>query len=188
MKRSVVWLLLIAMLCPLLYCGAGPFLTIHGLQRALATRDTRQLDRYIDYPALRTHLKAQVAAQISQDPTGSSPLTQARAFLDGALAQLADVGVDLIMTPLGLAALLQGQAVINRARGITEGQDTYAPPMSSHLLDHPRYRMSSFSCVTATVYTASGQPLQLVMTRHGFHWKLTNILLPVSQSRPHDAP
>ena len=188
MKQSIVWLLLIAMFCPLLYCGAGPFLTIQGLQYALATRDTRQLDRYIDYAALRSHLKAQVDAQISQDRTGSSPRTQARAFLDGALAQLADVGVDLIMTPFGLAALLQGQAVINRARGMTEGQDTFAPPASSHLLDHPRYRLSSLSCVTATVSTASGKPLQLVMTRYGIHWKLTNILLPVSQPSPHDAP
>ena len=188
MKRSVVWLLFIAMLCPLVYCAAGPFMTIHGLQHALATRDTRQLDRYIDYPALRSHLKAQVDAQISQDIPGSSALTQARAFLNGALAQLAGVGVDMVMTPFGLAALLQGQAVINRARGMTEGQDTFAPPATSHLLDHPRYRLSSLSCVTATVYTASGKPLQLVMTRSGVHWKLTNILLPVSQRSPHDAP
>ena len=188
MKRSVVWLILIMLLSVLGYCVAGPFLAIQALQRALVTRDTSELDAYVDFAALRSHLKAQMEQQISSNLASPLPFAQANALLHDALSQMAGVGVDLLMTPLGLSALLQGHAVWNRAQGITEGSDAWAPTASIHLLDHPHYHITSMSSVTANVQTASGQALQFVLTRHGLHWKLTNIVLPHFSSPTRHAP
>lgn len=176
------------MLAALGYCVAGPFLAIQALQRALATNDTSQLDAYVDFAALRIHLKEQMDQQISSDVGNPLPFAQANALLHGALSQMAGFGVDVLMTPLGLSALLQGHTVWNRAQGITEGSDAWAPTASIHLLDHPHYHLASMSSVTANVQTASGQPLQFVLTRRGLHWKLTNILLPFSSSPSRHAP
>lgn len=161
------------------YVVAGPYLAIHGISQALERRDAAALERYVDFPALRVNLKAQVDDALLRR---AGPELQAGLF-GGALLSLAGsvsgMGVDAMVTPAGVAALLQGDALWKRARGDTVGGDTYAAPRPLQPLQLAEHRFESTSRFVATLHTADGTAVPCVFTRDGLRWKLSNILLPL---------
>ncbi|KLB48905.1 DUF2939 domain-containing protein, partial [Xanthomonas euvesicatoria] len=38
----------------------GPYMTMHGLSKAIEQRDTAALERYVDFPRVRSSLRAQL--------------------------------------------------------------------------------------------------------------------------------
>ncbi|CBA16254.1 DUF2939 domain-containing protein [Xanthomonas albilineans] len=161
------------------YVVAGPYLAIHGIEQALRQRDAAALEEYVDFPTLRVNLKAQFDDALLRR---AGPDMQANLF-GGALLSLAGsvggMSVDALVTPAGIGALLQGDALWKRASGDTVGGDTYAAPRPPQPLRQAEQRFESTSRFVATVHTADGTPVQCVFTRDGLHWKLSNILLPL---------
>ncbi|WP_369981254.1 DUF2939 domain-containing protein [Xanthomonas bundabergensis] len=161
------------------YVVAGPYLAIRGISQALEQRDAAALERYVDFPTLRVNLKAQVDDALLRH---AGPDLQAGLF-GGALLSLAGsvsgMGVDAMVTPAGIGALLQGDALWKRARGDTVGGDTYAAPRPPQPLRQAEHRFESTSRFVATIHTADGTAVPCVFTRDGLRWKLSNILLPL---------
>jgi hypothetical protein len=159
---------------------AGPYIAIHGIRNALAEQDTGKLARYVDFPTLRVNLRAQLQDRIVRAAGGM----QAQSSFLGSIALslaggAAGVGVDAMVTPTGIAAILQGHSVWKRATGDTANGDTYGPPRPAEPLRQVEGHYQSLSRFTATstVYDGSA-PMTFVFERQGIVWKLTDIQLP----------
>lgn len=174
------WLALIVILLLALggFVAAGPYLAIHGIRDALAEQDTAKLERYVDFPTLRINLRAQL-----QDRLVRAAGVDAQSSFLGSLALslaggAAGIGVDAMVTPTGIAAILQGRSVWKRALGDTANGDTYGPPRPAEPLKGAEHHYESLSRFTATTQTDSGAPITFVFERQGLVWKLTDIRLP----------
>lgn len=176
--RKWIWLAAAALAALLAYVATGPYRTVHAIREAVKTEDPRALAKQVDFPALRTSLKAQLGDRLVRE---AGPELQSSAF--GAIGLrlaggLVDGIVDAMVTPVGLGALMEGRKTWNRFGGI-------APPSRSDTSGQPEplhdaaYDYASPSRFTATVQDDSGRPVVFVITRDGLRWKLSDIRLPL---------
>lgn len=174
------WIALAALLSVALlaYAAAGPYLVIHAVGKAVREENAAALAKHVDFPPLRSSLKAQLGDRLVR-----SAGIDAQSGLLGALGmtvanELAGDAVDLMVTPMGLGALMEGHKVWNRASGIpppATGDGARARP--DPLRDAAR-RYESASRFTATIHMDDGSPLVFVLTRKGLRWRLSDIRLP----------
>lgn len=148
----------------------GPATTLQALREASQTRNTTELARHIDGEALRHSLGRlllqQTGAALSPDTINDRQLLS-QFIVAGALVRPV---VETLVTPEGIAALLQGHI------GPRPLNDT--PPPRTDLA------WSGLSTVRAMVMGAAGEPsLILVLRRHGLSWRLAGVeAVPQSSS------
>ena len=178
------WLWLAAALALVLlgWTAVGPYRTIDAIRDAAQARDAAAMARQVDFPALRSSLKAQLASHVLQragTPSSDNPLA---VFGLGIANGLVGGLVDTMVTPVGLGAMMEGRKVWDRASGVPPpASDGARDAASSRPLQDAEYRYESLSRFTATVHDDQGRPVVFVMTRHGFDWKLTDIRLPLQE-------
>ena len=117
----------------------------------------------------------EAGADAQANPFGAFALTMASGMVNGA--------VDVMVTPTGLAGLMEGRKVWINARDSFDRPQTSAEgevPAREPLQD-ARYRYESLSRFTATVHDDSGKPLVFVMQRDGMRWRLADIRLPLGE-------
>lgn len=176
MKR-LVWISFAVFVLLAGYVVAGPFLTIHAIRDALRNEDSRALSRQVDFPALRQSLRVQLADAMVREagPELQSSLLGALGLRVAGSA--AGTGVDMLVTPVGLSALMRGQRLWSLAGGASPMR-TGPDPDGSDPLEDAHYRYQSPSRFTATVRDDRGRPIEFILTRQGLHWKLSDIRLP----------
>ena len=175
------WIIVVLALLLLLggYVAAGPYLAINGIRTALAEQDTGKLERYVDFPALRVSLRAQ-----AEDALARRAGTGVQSNLFGAIAlsvanSMLGTGVDTMVTPLGIGALLQGRSMWKQSIGDTLNGDTYGKPVPADPLKTATHHYESPSRFTATIQNEAGQPVVFVFKRKGLTWKLADVKLPL---------
>lgn len=182
MTRARIWIVaaIVAASLLLAYVAAGPYLAVNAIREAVKAEDTRALSRQVDFPALRASLKAQLGdrlvreagVDVQSNPFGAIGLRLANGLLGGV--------VDAMVTPVGLAAIMEGRRTWRRVQDF--GALPEAPPPDAgetEPLHDARYRYESLSRFTATVQDESGRPIVFVLTRRGLRWKLSDIRLPL---------
>ena len=181
------WLALSILLLALAgaWIAAGPFLAIHGIRDAIERQDSAALSRHVDFPAVRTSLRAQVddylvrraGADAQADPFGAIALRLAGAAAGGV--------VDVLATPAGIGAVLQGRSLVHRITG--EGisaVDSFRHEPPADLLEQATYRFESPSRFAVTVPNRDGAPVVFVLTRQGLQWRVTDIRVPLHALDP----
>ncbi len=183
MNKTAKRLLIVIVIVLLALAGwiaAGPYMAIHGIRQAIETQDIQRLERHVDYPMLRANVKAQIEDRIARE-IGRRFLGNETAggMASNVAGMLSDNAVDAMVSPAGIAVLLQGRALVERARGnvdpkggLTAGPAPYDP------LKGAKTRFVSPSRFIATVQSADGQPVDFVFERQGLRWRLTDIMLP----------
>ncbi|MCD9008039.1 DUF2939 domain-containing protein [Luteimonas sp. XNQY3] len=176
--KKLAWLSAIAVVLLLAYTVAGPFLTVNAIREAVRNEDSRALSKQVDFPALRESLRLQLADAIVRE---AGPDLQSN--LLGAIGlrlagSAAGTGVDMMVTPVGLSALMRGQRLWSLSGGASPTQVRADPARETPLAD-AHYRYNSTSRFTATVRDDRGRPIEFVLTRKGLHWKLSDIRLPI---------
>lgn len=161
------------------YIVGGPYLAIHGISRAIEERDTGRLQRHVDFPALRVNLKAQLNDYLVRKAGTDMQSSLFGAVLLGMAGNVTGAGVDTLVTPIGVAALLQGDSVWKRAIGNTANGDTWGPPAPAKPLANTQGHYESLSRFTATTRLDDGREVVFVLSRQGLRWRLTNIQLPL---------
>jgi hypothetical protein len=184
--RMKKWLALIIVVLVLLagWIAAGPFLAINGIRQAVKAQDAAALSEYIDFPAVRTSLKQQVddyvvrraGADVQSSLLGSIALQLASGATDGI--------VDMMATPAGLAAVMEGRNFWHRVSGQRASENTYATAPARDPLEGAKYRYESTSRFTATLDNADGDPVVFVLTRDGLTWKVTEVRVPLAAMVP----
>lgn len=173
MKKALA-LLLVVLLALAGYVAAGPWLTVRAIRHALRAQDTNALAAQVDFPALRASLQAQMEDRLAR---ATGPGWQGNLLGQAGLALshgVLDTAVDAMVTPSGLAAMMEGRAVWKRVRG-GFGEE---PSADAEPLHDAAYRYQSLSRFTATVHDAHGEPIVFVLHRTGLRWKLADIRLP----------
>ena len=177
--KKLAWLSTIVVAALLAYVAAGPFLTINAIRDAVQAEDSRALSKQVDFPALRQSLRLQLSDMLVREAGAD-----VQSSLLGAIGlQLAGSavgsGVDAMVNPVGLSALMRGRRIWSLAGGaplLPAGDDTAAQPDP---LADAHYRYHSPSRFTATVRDDRDRPIEFVLTRQGLVWKLTDIRLPI---------
>ena len=177
MKKWIA-LIVVVLLALGAYVIAGPYLAINGIRTALAEQDTGKLERHVDFPALRVSIKAQMQDKLARR-TGDMQSNLAGAFALSIANNFVGSGVDAVVTPLGIGALLQGRSLWKKSLGETMDGDAYGKAIPMDPLKQAVRRYESPSRFTATVLDEDGKPMVFVFTRHGLRWKLADIRLPV---------
>jgi hypothetical protein len=184
MKKWLV-VALLAFAAALAYVAAGPLLTINAIRGAIERNDTAELARHVDFPILRTNLRAQVddylvrkaGADAQANPFGAIALRIAGAAAGGV--------VDVLATPAGIGFVLEGRGTWHRiSGGGISPSDTYAHVPPDDLLADAEYRFESPSRFTATVRNRDGAPVVFVLTREGVRWRVTDVRLPLRALDP----
>jgi hypothetical protein len=177
MKKWIV-LLLALLLAIGAYVAAGPYLTVRAIRTAITQEDPAALSKQVDFPALRSSLKLQVRDRMVRE---AGPDLQANPFAAFGLAiagGVTDGAVDVMVTPLGLGALMEGREIWKRFDDGLSSPTTAPAPQREPLHD-AKYRYESTSRFTATVKDENGKPVVFVITREGLRWKLSDIRLPM---------
>lgn len=172
------WLIALAIVLALLlgYGIAGPWLAIRGIHSAIEARDPNKLERYVDFPALRANMRAKLARRLLTSATNSRGQVLGGDLGRGLIGDVTDHAVDAMVSPMGIALLLEGRALAHRATGRGPGigeKDDAADPLL-----HAKTRFESPSRFTATVDSAEGRQVVFVFERHWLGWKLSDIRLP----------
>jgi len=176
--KKWLWLAVALVLALLAWTATGPYLTIRAIGDAVQARDERALAKQVDFPALRSSLKAQVADRIVREAGGHAQDNPLAAFGLTVATGLAGGLVDAMVTPTGLGAIMEGRRTWDRIGGAeprASGDGARTDPRPLHDAEH---RFESPSRFTATVHDASGRPVVFVLTRKGLGWKLSDIRLP----------
>ena len=160
------------------YVVAGPYLAINGIRTALIEQDTGRLERHVDFPALRVSIKAQMQDKLARR-TGEMQSNLAGAFALSIANNFVGSGVDAMVTPLGIGALLQGRSLWKKSLGETVDGDSYSKAVPVDPLKQAVRRYESPSRFTATVLDEDGKPMVFVFKRNGLRWKLADIRLPI---------
>lgn len=178
--KTLFALALLMLLAVAGYVGAGPFLTVRSISRAVERGDMRSLRQDVDFELVRGSIKAQLEDYLARRM--GDPATDGRLKALGRQVTSTMTGgvVDALATPAGIGAILEGRSVIRRAMGYPP-QPGGAPEGRFDPLRGARYQYESPSRFVATVQNADGVPVVFVFTRQGFRWRLTDVRLPVDQ-------
>jgi hypothetical protein len=147
---------------------ASPDWTLHQMRAAADANDPDALNSYIDYPALREDLEAEIKgrlmAEATKDKSGFGPLGLAiGTAMTGPL-------VDRLVTPAGMRAALMAKRDQALTRAAPQAASALRVPADPVIV---RRGFSEF-LVASKQQPGSG----LVFKRHGLSWKLSGVDLP----------
>ena len=178
MKKWIA-LALVALIALGAYVAAGPYLAIHGIRQALAEQNTRRLERHVDFPSVRASIKAQLEDQMARRAGSEMQQGLFGALAVGIARSVMGGGVDAMVTPMGIAAILQGRNMWKQSSGQTVDGNTWGPAVPADPLANATHRYESPSRFVATVQDHQGETTTFVFRRQGLVWKLTDIRLPL---------
>jgi hypothetical protein len=161
---------LIAIAASALWYFESPAWTLKGMKDAAQSHDADALNAYIDYPALRESLKAQLMARMTAEAQRDKSGFRALGIAFG--SALMGPVIDGLVSPAGMRAAL----LANR-------QENTAPAASAlHVPKEPIIVRRNFS---EFLVTSKDQPNGgLVFKRHGLSWMVSGVELPPDASTP----
>ena len=147
----------------------GPAASLDALREAAARRDSAEIARRIDGPALRHSLGRLLLQQTGSalpGDGGNDRQLLGQFIVAGALVRPL---VETLVAPDGIAALLEGHIAPRPLAPGGPGSGPRTPPKLAWAWD-------GLSTARATVMTPTGDPaLVLVLRRDGFSWRLAGV-------------
>jgi hypothetical protein len=168
-KIAAVAAALIVIASNALWYFESPVWTLKGMKDAAQSHDADALNAYIDYPALRDSLKAELMARMmaeaQKDKSGFGAL--GLAFGSAMMGPM----IDGLVSPAGMRAALFASRYEKEPRAAS----------ALHVPKEPIIVRRNFS---EFLVTAKGQPNSgLVFKRHGLSWMLSGVELPPIATR-----
>lgn len=162
MAAAVAGLIVIA--ASTLWYFESPAWTLKGMKDAAQSHDADALNGYIDYPAVRESLKAELMARMmaeaQKDKSGFGALGMAIG------SAMMGPMIDALVSPAGMRAALLA----------SRGENAPAAASALHVPERPIIVRRNFS---EFLVTAKDRPNGgLVFKRHGLSWMLSGVELP----------
>lgn len=149
------------------YLFAAPYLTAYRIKLAADDGDSERVARFVDFESVRASLRPQVQGRVASETEGLSGDEDVDAALGVLGAAAADQAVDRYVTAEGIAALMRGEGDPDPA--VAERLEEVAVAAG--------YRSPSRFAVVLTD-AESGHDVELILTRAGLGWQVTEVLLP----------
>lgn len=162
-KIAAVAAVLIVIASGALWYFESPAWTLKGMKDAAQSHDADALNDYIDYPALRESLKAELMAQMMAEAQKDKSGFGAFGVTIG--SALMRPMIDGLVSPAGMRAALLANRQTNAGRAAS----------ALHVPEQPVIVRQSFS---EFLVTTKGQPNSgLIFKRHGLSWLLSGVRL-----------
>lgn len=162
------------------YLVATPWISINQFREAIEAKDLPGIERHVDFPSLRTSLKDQLKAKLSEEITrqsGGDPLLNFGMGAFGyALAEpMIDAAVEAYISPAGLKTLMAGSPPQGSAPGL---QTPQLPDSSkSDAAVAMAYKTLNLFVVSASD-SSNGQTVRFNFERRDLvNWKLASVSL-----------
>ncbi len=184
MNSSIKTKLAVVIVCALVLAGAAlyglPYCKIYRTIAALQEQDKDRLDRYIDFPQLKTGLKGQIRTAITAagQPGQAKDMEKVRQAM---MAQAIDSAVDQMITPEGLVSFfvknLPGLvAKPENPSGRQASPESYGTMKIFGLfLWHTDCAYASMSEFVVKFSDEQDQSVRFVLMRSGLDWRLSRI-------------
>ena len=175
------WLLLVGLvgLAVLGYVVAGPYLTMHRIEKSIAAQDLDGLSAQIDFPAVRTGLKLQLQRKIEAE---TPDLLKEIPLLNQAVTTLSSKVLEQAIDPLMAGQLLY--IMQGNAPDLDFGLGELVTPVPSSTSTDKVFENAETDYIdhrtfVATVSHAESGTYRFTFTRTGLNWKLSGIELPM---------
>ncbi|MFN6980466.1 MAG: DUF2939 domain-containing protein [Brevundimonas sp.] len=175
MKKIAIGLIAAILGLALIACFVSPFVAAQGLIRAARTGDAAGLERYVDFPAFRASLKAELNARAAMEIRERTGNDRGLAAIGMLLApSLVEGAVDGLVTPQGVAAMVRSGEKPEPEKPVPSA-DTPATP-KDRIHQSWAYRGMNRFAVTLTRDDRPDDALVLIMERRGpLSWKLAGV-------------
>lgn len=161
-----------------IYLYASPYLALNNIKKAAQAGDADTLSEYIDFPSVKQGLKDQINAQIMKEVTQQD--TDGFEALGAMLATaMIDKAVDGIVTPDGVAMMVQGQKPDLNGDAV---EQTDVEQAGEKKLDYKTNYITYKSFKVSLSNPDYEDNLDIIMRRDGLSWKVHRINLPLDFS------
>jgi hypothetical protein len=165
--RKAIALVLVLLIAAAAWWYASPIWTLREMREAAQAHDAARLSRHVDYPALRTDLKADLAGYAMRHAR-ANPQDAGANFAAALSSAFLGPVVDAVVSPQGVAAMFAHEDQVAKAGEVV--------PVKAG--DHPVIERDDLD--TFRVHGANASKGALVFRREGLSWKLAGVDLPQS--------
>ncbi|MBS0300535.1 MAG: DUF2939 domain-containing protein [Proteobacteria bacterium] len=154
------------------YITAGPYLAFSEIKSGIANQDPVKISEYVDFPVLRQNFKEQINAIMMQNAVKSSdnPFVLLAA---GIATAMTDKITDSLITPSGLASVLQGKFMEKDSADVALHSAD-----KNKLFSNAKLGFDSLDTFSVRVKNQDDDEFRIVLQREGMQWKMVNIIFP----------
>ena len=172
MKKLLPWLAGLLVIFAI-YLYASPYIALYNIKNAAEQKDADKLSGYIDFPSVKQSIKDQVKAAMVEELAASDEQDGFEALGTMLAAAMIDPIVDGVVTPDGVALMLQGQEL---DFGLDDKTTKDEPKVKDTDIDYKAGYLS-FNRFKVQIIDAddTDESLDVIMHRDGLSWKVTRI-------------
>lgn len=172
MKKFLPWLVGLLVIFAI-YLYASPYLVLNNIKNAAQQGDADKLSGYIDFPSVKQSMKDQVKAAMVEELAASDEQDGFEALGTMLAAAMIDPLIDGLVTPDGVALMLQGQKLDFDLNNDTPEDK---PKAKNEDIDYKAGYLS-FNRFKVQIIDADdpNESLDVIMHRDWLSWKVTRI-------------
>jgi hypothetical protein len=172
LKKLLPWLAGLLVIFAI-YLYASPYIALYNIKNAAEQKDADKLSGYIDFPSVKQSIKDQVKAAMVEELAASDEQDGFEALGTMLAAAMIDPLVDGLVTPDGVALMLQGQEL---DFGLDDKTTKDEPKVKDTDIDYKAGYLS-FNRFKVQIIDAddTDESLDVIMHRDGLSWKVTRI-------------
>ncbi|AAZ18729.1 conserved hypothetical protein [Psychrobacter arcticus 273-4] len=172
MKKLLPWLAGLLVIFAI-YLYASPYIALYNIKNAAEQKDADKLSGYIDFPSVKQSMKDQVKAAMVEELAASDEQDGFEALGTMLAAAMIDPIIDGVVTPDGVALMLQGQKLDFDLNNDTSEDK---PEAKNEDIDYKAGYLSFNRFKVQIIDTDdSDESLDVIMHRDGLSWKVTRI-------------
>ncbi|MDE4456080.1 DUF2939 domain-containing protein [Psychrobacter sp. DAB_AL62B] len=171
MKKFLPWLVGLLVIFAI-YLYASPYLVLNNIKNAAEQGDADKLSGYIDFPSVKQSMKDQVKAAMVEELAASDEQDGFEALGTMLAAAMIDPLIDGVITPDGVALMLQGQEL-----DFSLNKNSESKPKSKEKDIDYKTSYLSFNRFKVQIIDAndSDESIDVIMHRDWLSWKVTRI-------------
>ena len=172
MKKFLPWLVGLLVIFAI-YLYASPYLVLNSIKNAAQQGDADKLSGYIDFPSVKQSMKDQVKAAMVEELAASDEQDGFEALGTMLAAAMIDPLIDGLVTPDGVALMIQGQKL---DFDLNNDKPEDKPKAKNEDIDYKAGYLS-FNRFKVQIIDADdpNESLDVIMHRDWLSWKVTRI-------------
>ena len=172
MKKFLPWLVGLLVIFAI-YLYASPYLVLNSIKNAAQQGDADKLSGYIDFPSVKQSMKDQVKAAMVEELAASDEQDGFEALGTMLAAAMIDPLIDGLVTPDGVALMIQGQKL---DFDLNNDKPEDKPKAKNEDTDYKAGYLS-FNRFKVQIIDADdpNESLDVIMHRDWLSWKVTRI-------------
>lgn len=171
MKKFLPWLAGLVVIFAI-YLYASPYIVLNNIKKAAEQEDADKLSGYIDFPSVKQSMKDQVKAFMIEEIASSEQEDGFEALGTMLATAMVDPIIDGVVTPDGVALMLQGQEL---DIGLNEKSESKSEAKDREIDYKTSYLSFNRFKVQINDEDDAEKSIDVIMHRDWFSWKVTSI-------------